>query len=327
MYRQSAFPCTTNLRISAFARILCAAPPETGGKGSEGFIVVAALWILGALAALGVIYSGYLGQSAVALRVNDDALAREALVTSSLELVAYQLSSPAADQRPTRGAFRFQLGGADVAVEFVSEAARIDLNAAPKSLIAGLFAAVGGESQAAVQYADRVIGWRTSPKPNAPNDEDSLYRTAGLAYSPRQAPFNDVDELWLVQGLPPALVERCLPFVTIYSRIAQINVLDAAPEVIAALPGMTPDRLNAFLGTRETMTVNPQFVADALGVDQKGITLKGSDAVRVRIRMVAADGRLMTAEVVIMRGSTEEPYRVLSWKSDGVTTSAMAGGG
>jgi general secretion pathway protein K len=296
--------------------------------GGEGFIVVAVLWILGALAALCVVYSGYVRQSAIALRVNDDALAREALVTSSLQLVAYQLSSPAAERRPTRGAFRFQLDGADVAVEFISEAARIDLNSAPKELIAGLFAVLGGGSGAA-QYADRVLGWRTPPKPNAPNDEESLYRTAGLSYSPRQAPFNDVNELWLVQGLPPALVERSLPFLTIYSRMAEINVLDAAPEVIAALPGMTPDRLNAFLGERESLAANPQFVADALGTDQKGITVKGSDAVRVRTRMTLADGRPAAADVVIMRGSTDDPYRVLSWSGDSEITTAttLAGGG
>ena len=35
--------------------------------------------------------------------------------------------------------FSFRLGQANVAVEFRSEAARIDLNAAPKQLLVGLF--------------------------------------------------------------------------------------------------------------------------------------------------------------------------------------------
>jgi general secretion pathway protein K len=296
----------------------------------DGFIVVAALWILAALATLALVYSAYVAQSAIALRVNDDAVQTEALIASSLELVAYQLSSPAAEQRPTRGAFRFRPGRADVSVEFLSEAARVDLNVAPKGLIAGLFAVLGAPPSAAEQYADRVIGWRTLPKPNVQNeDEDLIYRTAGLAYSPRRAPFNHVSELWLVQGLPHALVERVLPFVTVYSGMSEINVLDAPPEVIAALPGMSPERLNAFLGQRDTLKADPQVVADALGSDQKGITTKGSKAIRVRTHIAFDDARRTTSDVVILTGGTDDPYRVLSWQSDidvSAGTSLMAGG-
>jgi general secretion pathway protein K len=254
----------------------------------------------------------------------------ETLITSSLELVAYQLSSPVAERRPTRGAFRFRSGGADAAVEFLSEAARIDLNLAPKGLIAGLFAVLGAQGPAAERYADRVIGWRRPPKPNAQDDdEDLLYRTAGMAYSARRSPFNHVGELWLVQGLPAVLVERALPFVTIYSGMSEINVLDAPTEVIAALPGMSPDRLNAFLGKRETLTADPQLVADALGSDQKGATTKGSDAIRVRTRIAFDDLRRTTSDVVILRGGSDDPYRVLSWQSDIDVSSgagALAGG-
>jgi general secretion pathway protein K len=290
----------------------------------DGFIVVAVLWMLAALATLASIYSMYVAQSAIALRVNDDVVQTESLITSSLELVAYQLSAPVADLRPTRGAFRFRLGGGDVAVEFLSEAARIDLNAAPKELIAGLFAVLGAPPEAAEQYADRVIGWRTKPKPNVEDDEESLYKTAGLRYPPRRSPFNHVSELWLVLGLPPALVERALPFVTVYSGMREINVLDAAPEVIAALPGMSPARLNAFLGQRETPTADPKFLVDSLASDQVGITTKGSDAIRVRTHVVFDGVRRTTSDVVIYMGGGEEPYRVLSWQSD-IDTSGATG--
>jgi general secretion pathway protein K len=282
----------------------------------DGFIVVAVLWMLAALATLASIYSIYVAQSAVALRVNDDALQTESLITSSLELVAYQRSAPVADRRPTRGAFRFRLGGADVAVEFLSEAARIDLNAAPKELIAGLFAVLGAPAEAAEQYADRVVGWRARPTPNVQDDEELLYQTAGLRYPPRRSPFNHVSELWLVLGLPPALVERALPFVTVYSGMREINILDAAPEVIAALPGMSPARLNAFLGQRETPTADPKFLADSLGGDQVGASTKGSDAIRVRIHVAFDEVRSTTSDVVIFLGGGDEPYRVLSWQSD-----------
>jgi general secretion pathway protein K len=96
----------------------------------------------------------------------------------------------------------------------------------------------------------------------------------------------------------------------------EINVLDAPPEVIAALPGMSPARLNAFLGQRQTQTVDPKFLVDSLGGDQVGVTTKGSDAVRVRTHIAFDEVRRTTSDVVILLGGYAGPYQVLSWQSD-----------
>ena len=78
-------------------------------RSSDGFIVVAVLWILGALATLATIYSIYVINTATALAVNDDRLKSEALVSAGVELAAHQLSAapgnPAAWelQLPARG--------------------------------------------------------------------------------------------------------------------------------------------------------------------------------------------------------------------------------
>ncbi len=94
------------------------------------------------------------------------------------------------------------------------------------------------------------------------------------------------------------------------------------------MPDLTPVRLNAFLTERETGSPDPQFLARALGDKQAGATTQGSDAYRVRMRLVADSGRRETAEVVIlMRGSSDlSPYGVLSWKSDIATGGAMLSG-
>src|SRR5262249_40933619 len=158
--------------------------------------------------------------------------------------------------------------------------------------------------------------WRSMPKANALDAEDGLYQTAGLGYLPRRAAFNSTDELWLVLGLPAPIVERALPFVTVYSGIAEVNVLDASPEVIAALPDMTPARLDAFLGARESLPPDPELVLGALGGKQPGATTRGSDAYRVRIRVSFPSGRQKTSEgVIMMTGPGEkEAFRVLAWQ-------------
>jgi general secretion pathway protein K len=291
-------------------------PRRSRRAGRDGFVIVAVLWILIALATLASVYSIYIGNSALALSVVDDGLQTEAAVSTGIELTAYRLTIPTKEPRPTRGGFVFRLGRANVAVNFSSENARIDLNTASRDMLAGFFAALGAPNENAAEYADRIIGWRTPPKRGTEASEDTLYRTAGRTYLPRGAPFAHLSELWLVHGLPPALIERAFPFVTIYSGRPEINVFDAPPEVIAALPGMSPARLNSFLDRREATPREPEALPLLLGPDQQGATAEGSDAVRVLVRVAFDNGRKTASEAVIMLGGNDAPYRVLSWRDD-----------
>jgi general secretion pathway protein K len=290
--------------------------PRTG-PSRDGFIVVAVLWMLGALATLASIYAVYVINTATAMGVNDDRLQAEGLMTAALELTAYRLTSTDTDDRPSRGDFTFRLGRAAVAVEFRSEAGRIDLNSASKDLLAGLFAGLGAKYSDAEYYADRVIGWRTAQDPDQRNEEASAYRNAGLPYAPRQGPFAHVGELSLVLGLPPFLVERALPFVTVFSGRGEINILAAAPEVVAAVPGMTPERLYALLSQVGRGPQNAQYLQALVG-DQPGITIEAGKTARAAVRMDFDTGRRVRGEAVILLGTGEahEPFRVLSWRDD-----------
>ena len=296
----------------------------------DGFIIVAVLWILVALATLASIYSIYINNSALAVSGIDDGLQAEALVSAGLELTAYRLAVPKDKdkikdndkdkdkdaQRPTRGQFAFRLGRANVTVNYSSERARIDLNAAPKVLLAGFFAAIGASNDDADRYADRIIGWRQRPKPMDQAGEAALYRSAGLPYLPRGAPFAHASELWLVQGLPSELIRRALPFVTVYSGRPDINVFDAPPELIAALPDMTPARLATFLNQRDTVSRDKDSLSRLLGPDQPGATAEGSNAFRVKINIAFQNGWRTGSEAVILLDAADEPFQVLSWRND-----------
>ena len=282
----------------------------------RGFVIIAVLWILAALAALATIFSVYLSNSAQALAVNDSGLKAEALVSASLELTTYQLLLAGDKARPALGSFRFRLDNADVLVSFTSEAARIDLNFASKEMLANLFAVLGADQQAAKEYADRTVGWRTRPKADRANDEEALYGAAGLGYSPRQSLFTHVNELSLVLGLPPILVDRALPFVTVFNGSSNVDALIAVPEVIAALPGMTPSALKDFLSQRSALSRDSPAIATALGPAQANATVPKSAAFRVLTTIQFDNGRRMSSEVVIALGGEKDPYRVLSWRDD-----------
>lgn len=300
--------------------------PTLSAQSSEGgFVIVAVLWILVALSALAAIFSVYLSNSARVLGATDIGVPTEALASASLELTAYQLLLHAQDkERPAQGAFRFKMDNAEVLVTFTSEAARVDLNKASKEMLANLFEVLGAEQKAAGEIADRIVGWRTEAKPNAANGEEALYLASGLGYTPRQGPFAHVDELSLVLGVSPAMVERALPFVTVYSGSADIDVLLAPPEVVAAVPGMTPDTLNDFLKQRASLPRDQKAIAAALGAAKAGATLPEAKAYRVVTAIRFDNGRRSSTEAVIALGKDKdkEPYSVLSWQDHAETGSA-----
>jgi general secretion pathway protein K len=292
-------------------------------SSERGFVLVAVLWILMALSALATIFSVYVANSARALGATDIGVPTEALASASLELTVYRLLSTDEKERPAQGSLRFRMDDAEVFVTFTSEAARVDLNKASKEMLANLFEVLGAEQRAASDIADRIDGWRTLAKTNAANantdanSEAALYLAAGLIYGPRQAPFAHANELSLVLGISPVLVERALSYVTVYSQSADVDVLLAAPEVVAALPGMTPDLLNDFLKQRPSLPRDQTAVAAAL-VPVKTATLPDAKAFRVLTTIRFDNGRRASNEAVISlshdKDNAKEPYSVLSWQ-------------
>jgi general secretion pathway protein K len=129
--------------------------------------------------------------------------------------------------------------------------------------------------------------------------------------------FPHVHELSFVSALPIALVERAMPFITVYSGKARVNINDAAAEVIAALPGMTPDRVNAFLTQRKLHPDKTQDLLQLLGTAEQYATNEGSSAFRVESRIAFDNGRQAHSEVVILLfDQGDEPFSVLSWRDD-----------
>lgn len=281
---------------------------------SDGFIIVAVLWLVGALATLAVIYSLYLHQTAVAFVDHDERLQAQALAMSGVELAVYRLTA-VPDRRPVTGRFSFRQGSAVVGVEFGAENGHIDLNFAPKDVLAGLFIGLGAPPDAAASFADRILAWRTLLPAATTDSEAAIYQAAGKTYGPRHGPFQHVNELGLLVGLPPWFIDRALPYLTVYSGRSEVNVLSAAPEVLAALPGLTPALLQQLLAQRGAA---PQDVLRAqAGMAANYISLQPSAANRINVDVRFASGRrIHTQAVVLVLDKDTQPYRVLSWRDE-----------
>ena len=306
---------------------------KSEGHADSGFVLIAVLWILAALAILASIYSEYAVNTVNASHVADDRVQAEASIRAGLEMTVFRQLAVPEQVRPSHGAFDLRVGRTTVVVDFRSEAARIDLNAAPADLLAGLFAAVGVDAKLAGTFADRVIGWRTkananaasdadanAPSPadaNAPAKEAQLYAAQHVPYPPRQAPFDNALELSLLPGLPQSVVERVLPFVTVLSSQPTIDVATADPTVLTALPGMTAEILDKVLKARASGSGDGRTLLELLGPAKSRASTDRSKAFRAAVEVDFDNGRRVHAEVVFrLKDGGDEPYDVLYWRDD-----------
>jgi general secretion pathway protein K len=340
--------------------------PELARRAEAGFVLVAVLWILAALAALASIYSSYTINTAAASHVADDRVQAEASIQAGVEMAVFRQLALPEKARLDQGGFDLRVGRTSVAVRFRSEAARIDLNAAPLDLLTGLFTAVGVNSTEAQTFAERVVGWRTkaatsagansaSAGANAAGDgaedkaakEDKLYSEQHMPYPPRHAPFDNALELSLLPGISLAVVERVLPFVTVFSGRSGVDVSIADPTVLSALPGMTPQILGAVVNARVTDPGDGAALLALLGPAKASATTDASKTFRASIAVEFDNGRRVHAEVVFRlkgqdaksqgpktQGPTsqgasnqsasnqsakdqgDEPYELLYWRDD-----------
>jgi len=185
------------------------------------------LWILAALSAL-VLIIATSPMTAVVVAGSTDRVQTDALVTAAVELAAYQLTNVSEALRPTSG--RSMQGRRGKVVTFRSEAARIDLNAAPKGLISRLMIGLGVNPSNAADYADR--SWRGARQqrrvkmiPRIP-----FIARPGCLH-PRHARFRKPKNWAGARGFPP-LVGKDASVRNGVQQSGRVNVLDAAPQVV-----------------------------------------------------------------------------------------------
>ena len=290
--------------------------PGSATRAENGFVLIAVLWILAALATLASIYSSYTVNTAAASRVADDRVQAEASIRAGVEMAVFRQLAAPEKARPARGGFDMRVGRTGVSVRFRSEGARIDLNAAPADLLAGLFTAVGVDSSRAETFAERIVGWRTKStagadakgtataqtladdKDDKAAKEDKLYSEQHMPYPPRHAPFDNALELSLLPGISLAVVERVLPLVTVFSGRADVDVSSADPTVLSALPKMTPQILGAVLNARVSGPGDGHALLELLGPAKSHATVEASKAFRASIAVDFDNGRRVHAEVV-----------------------------
>jgi general secretion pathway protein K len=136
----------------------------------------------------------------------------------------------------------WQDGSTRVAVSIIDEAGKVDLNNAPLPLLAGLFAAVGRPREAALLLACNVLERRGQSDGVCPEPGEDSPRTSRLFVVP--------EELAQLPGFDDALYDAVADYVTVATGASAIDPRVAARPVLLAIPGATPDLVDAFLENR-----------------------------------------------------------------------------
>ncbi|MCI0419742.1 MAG: general secretion pathway protein GspK [Acidobacteria bacterium] len=252
---------------------------RTHTSSQQGMVLIALLWILAALALL----AGQLASS-VRKEVTLAGAAGQAersyfFARGALETALYRLVFADADKDAERQGKRFPYEGGmnhfwlqdeemmcHVAV--LDEAGKMDLNAAPKECLEKLFRIAGVPETLHTQLAEAIITRRGNPlSPSFSEDRE------------KARPFRAVEELLQVEGITRAMLygapERTpegkikekrglIDFLTVFSPRNQININYAAPEVIAALPGLDLSAADSIVQAREREAIKSSEVSQKL---------------------------------------------------------------
>jgi general secretion pathway protein K len=222
---------------------------------SAGIALVAALWLTVLLTVIASGFAFSMRGEALAAR---NALSRaqaEAAADGAVERTVFELSRP----RNIAGAWvpdgeprQWQDGDIVLRATAVDESSKIDLNAAPEPLLRGLLQQVGGlDADAAQHVVEAIADWKDADDLRRPNGAEAPdYKAADRKYVPSNAPFESVGELRRVLGVTPEVYAKVAGSLTVYSRQPGINATTASREVLLAIPGVTPEAVDAYIAQR-----------------------------------------------------------------------------
>jgi len=227
----------------------------------------------------------------------------------SLAIMGILDPSPQTQWHAGLGAHVLALPDANVRVSIEDEGGKVDLNAAPKEFLLGLFQALGVDPGTSNDLAESIVQRRHT------RQADTTPPAPGVATTSSRpiASFVDVSDLRLVPGMTRSLFDRIAPFVTVYSRNPRVNPLTAALPVLAGVPGMTQAEIQDFVAARS----QPSTIGNALALLRGGIRYLSDQPLQVitiRADATTENGARFVRSAIVALGTNRAPYRFLAWE-------------
>jgi general secretion pathway protein K len=267
------------------------------------------LYVLWSIALLTIIATATLGSGTVAYRQTRnlaEVARQEAIAEAAVNRAVLALLDPRPERRwPVNGVPQsFTFTDTPVTVTIQDELGRVDINHADTPLLTAAFRAAGLSAQAATEMADKILEWRDKRQTTRTHGATIAdYAAAGLAYLPRNPPFQSVDELKLVLGITPQIFARAEPLLTVHSGRPAIDPQFAPRALLDALSG----RENASADVQNI----PAHSARTSGTIGANISLDGR---AFAIRVTLGKAGVIREAVVRITTNPAKPYWQLNWR-------------
>jgi general secretion pathway protein K len=267
----------------------------TGNRSEEGIALIVVLWMLTLLSIIAATLTLEIRSTThVARNMAENAAARAAAdagIQRAILDLASSANVPSKEKFRTDGTvYAWRFADYLVRISIQDEASKIDLNQAPEKLLAALFASAGIDPAKAQSLADAIADFRDKdnfPRPHGA--EETEYRAAGLAWGPKNAPFQTVEELQQVIGMTGEIYQRVASCLTTYYIPDAINPTTADEQLAKLL---------------HRSNFNLQYFASSPGV-----------VFSVRSEAKGAGGTTSVREAVVQVDLEEKvPIILLAWK-------------
>jgi len=272
----------------------------------RGAVLITVLWSISLLAALAmaasVTFRGFTG----VMSVDRNRVERDALITAGLEVAAGVIldlgnTTPLRDLERT-----VALSTGAVNVRLNDEGGRIDITRAPAEVLSAMLRSAGAPPATAESVAKAMVEQRGNTPRTA-----AARRPPVLATTHEQA----LSGIGQIAGMRAQWLAAIAPLTTIYGS-ETVNPLTAPRGVIAALPGVDANRLEAFLAERRVTPPDANRLAQMLGPAQIYVSAKPPRVTTVELRATLAEGRARNSTagaraVIAVLPQDSEPYRVL----------------
>jgi general secretion pathway protein K len=278
-------------------------------NNSRGMILIVVLWAIAMMTVIVVALSAFSQKSLVHAGVETDRLRTEMALEAGIDIGAAMILARKAEDRVflDGSAVVTDIGGQRLVEIAVMDAeGLVDINRADRKLIEALAASVDpAGAVAVVEGIMKLRLARPSKKPERPEQQQ-----------PPPPAFFSTAQLYALEGADAAIVDKLLPFISLYSVEGKINPMAAPVEVMQLIPGLTPEEAEILATARTQRQWNNQAVPGILVRHNRYLDVGASNIFVIGVKAISGRGLISGSRmqaVVIVDETAKVPFRILAW--------------
>ena len=204
----------------------------------------------------------------------------------------------------------------EIRILIADESGKIAINQVGEEQLLILFDSIGLDEEVANSLSDAILDWRDKNDLHRVNGaEQPQYDEAGLKYGPRNAPFENIEEIQMVLGMTPEIYRQIEDLVSIYAKSAKINPTTASKEILLTLPDVDEEMVDEYMQQRIENERNFEVVPPP--------SWYNGGAKKSNILMIVAEVMIdqsITQQIMAIvsknKSSKGMPFKILKWSTN-----------